>query len=75
MAEAEVQWPRVTAVAEAGAVTRPDFSAEAYTPPTPHLFVPSSFAAYPPQRTEYDAELVLRDPETHIANTWTEVYS
>ncbi|KAI8542705.1 hypothetical protein RHMOL_Rhmol08G0159700 [Rhododendron molle] len=68
-AAAEAQWPRVTAVAEAGTVTRPDLSAEAYVPPTPHLFVPSGFAAYVPRRMEYDAELVLRDPEVHIANT------
>ncbi|KAI8555266.1 hypothetical protein RHMOL_Rhmol05G0161600 [Rhododendron molle] len=63
-AGAEAQWPRVTAVAEAGAVTCPDFLAEAYIPPTPHLFVPSGFAVYAPRPTEYDAELVLRDPKT-----------
>ncbi|KAI8524807.1 hypothetical protein RHMOL_Rhmol13G0178500 [Rhododendron molle] len=71
-AGAEAQGPRVTAVIEVGAVTRPDFSAEAYVPQTPHLFVPSGFAAYLPKRTEYDNELVLRDPEVHIANTWRE---
>ncbi|KAI8542706.1 hypothetical protein RHMOL_Rhmol08G0159800 [Rhododendron molle] len=68
-AGAEAQWPRVKAVAEPGAVIRPAFSAEAYIPPTPHLFVPSGFAAYVPRRTEYDAELMLRDPKTHISNT------
>ncbi|KAI8555143.1 hypothetical protein RHMOL_Rhmol05G0151500 [Rhododendron molle] len=68
-AEAEVQWPRVTAVTEAGVVPRPDFSAEAYVPPTPHPFMPSGFAVYVPKWTEYDDELVLRDPEVHIANT------
>ncbi|KAI8550816.1 hypothetical protein RHMOL_Rhmol06G0136800 [Rhododendron molle] len=47
-AAAEAQWPRVKAVDEAAAVTRPDFSAEAYIPPTPLLFVPSGFAAYVP---------------------------
>ncbi|KAI8563793.1 hypothetical protein RHMOL_Rhmol03G0136700 [Rhododendron molle] len=52
---------------------RPDFSAEAYVPPTPHLFAPSGFAAYVPQRTKYDDEVVLRNPEAHIANTWSEV--
>ncbi|KAI8550789.1 hypothetical protein RHMOL_Rhmol06G0134500 [Rhododendron molle] len=72
-AGAEAQGPQVKAVAEAGAMTRPAFSAEAYIPPTPHLFVLSSFAAFAPRRTEYDAELALRDPETHIANTWTEI--
>ncbi|KAI8568954.1 hypothetical protein RHMOL_Rhmol02G0240900 [Rhododendron molle] len=72
-AGAKVQWPRVTAVAEAGAVGRPDYSSEAYVTPTPHLFAPSGFAAYTPQRTEYNDEIVLRDPEAHIANTWSEV--
>ncbi|KAI8538461.1 hypothetical protein RHMOL_Rhmol09G0105800 [Rhododendron molle] len=72
-ATAETQWPRVKEMDEVGAVTCPAFSAEAYIPPTPHLFVLSGFAAYVPWRTEYDAELVLRDPETHISNTWTEV--
>ncbi|KAI8551022.1 hypothetical protein RHMOL_Rhmol06G0152500 [Rhododendron molle] len=69
---AEVQWPRVTAVADAGAAGRPDYSSEAYVPPTPHLFAPSGFAAYVPQRTEYDDKMVLKDPEVHIANTWSE---
>ncbi|KAI8529967.1 hypothetical protein RHMOL_Rhmol11G0017200 [Rhododendron molle] len=71
-AGAEAQWPRVTTVAEAGTLTSPDFLAEAYVPPTPHLFAPSSFAAYVPQRTEYNDEVVLRDPDAHIANTWSE---
>ncbi|KAI8555090.1 hypothetical protein RHMOL_Rhmol05G0147300 [Rhododendron molle] len=71
-AGAEVQWPRVTAVAEAGAVGRPDYSSETHVPPTPHLFAPSGFVAYVPQRTEYDDEMVLRDLEAHIANTWSE---
>ncbi|KAI8535407.1 hypothetical protein RHMOL_Rhmol10G0171600 [Rhododendron molle] len=73
-ARAEAQWPRVKAVAEAGTMTRPAFSAEAYIPPTPHLFVPSGFAAYVPRRREYDAKIVLKDPKVHIANTWTEAY-
>ncbi|KAI8571928.1 hypothetical protein RHMOL_Rhmol01G0158800 [Rhododendron molle] len=71
-AGAEAVVPRVTAVEEAGAVTRPDFSAKAYVPPTPHLFVPLGFQAYTPRRTKYDAELLLKDPMTHISNTWTE---
>ncbi|KAI8530435.1 hypothetical protein RHMOL_Rhmol11G0058000 [Rhododendron molle] len=68
----EAQGPRVTAVAEATAVKRPDYAAETYTPPIPHLFVPSGFSAYTPQRSEYEDEVVLRDPQTHIANTWSE---
>ncbi|KAI8572564.1 hypothetical protein RHMOL_Rhmol01G0209500 [Rhododendron molle] len=68
----EAQGPRVTAVAEAAAVRRPDYTAEAYTPPVPHLFAPSGFSAYTPQRLEYDDETVLRDPLIHIANTWAE---
>ncbi|KAI8524802.1 hypothetical protein RHMOL_Rhmol13G0178000 [Rhododendron molle] len=68
----EAQGPRVTTVAEAAAVRRPDYTAEAYTPPVPHLFAPSSFSAYTPQRSEYDDEAVLRDPLIHIANTWAE---
>ncbi|KAI8572908.1 hypothetical protein RHMOL_Rhmol01G0237500 [Rhododendron molle] len=71
----EEQGSRVRAVDEAGAMTRPEFSKETYTPPRPHLFVPSGFAGYrPPQQTDYDVELVLRDPTVHIANTWAEVY-
>ncbi|KAI8524694.1 hypothetical protein RHMOL_Rhmol13G0168300 [Rhododendron molle] len=72
-ATAKAQWPRVTAVVEAGAVKQLDYLAEAYVPPTPHLFAPSGFAAYVPQRTEYDDEMVLRDPEAHIVNTWSEL--
>ncbi|KAI8555031.1 hypothetical protein RHMOL_Rhmol05G0142600 [Rhododendron molle] len=71
----EAQGPRVSAVTEVGAMTRPEFSEETYTLPRPHLFVPSGFAGYrPPQQTDYDIELVLRDPQVHIANTWAEVY-
>ncbi|KAI8572473.1 hypothetical protein RHMOL_Rhmol01G0201700 [Rhododendron molle] len=42
----EAQGPRVSAVTEAGAMTRPEFSEETYTPPRPHLFVLSGFAGY-----------------------------
>ncbi|XP_058216837.1 protein MAINTENANCE OF MERISTEMS-like [Rhododendron vialii] len=59
------------AVSEAESLTRVPFTAEGYMPPTPHLFVPSGFAAYKPRRMEYDPELVLRDPETHISSSWT----
>ncbi|KAI8559156.1 hypothetical protein RHMOL_Rhmol04G0151500 [Rhododendron molle] len=70
----EEQGPRVRAVDEAGAMTRPEFSEETYMLPRPHLFVLSGFAWYkPPQQTDYDVELVLRDPRVHIANTWAEV--
>ncbi|KAI8568944.1 hypothetical protein RHMOL_Rhmol02G0239900 [Rhododendron molle] len=69
----ETQGPRVRAVDEAGAMTRPEFSAEAYVPPRPRLFVPSGFAGYKPQQTDYEVELVLRDPRVHIANTWAVV--
>ncbi|KAI8572231.1 hypothetical protein RHMOL_Rhmol01G0181800 [Rhododendron molle] len=70
----EALGPRVSAVAEAGALERPEFSEETYTPPRSHLFVPLGFAGYrPPQQTDYDPELVLRDPGVHIANTWAEV--
>ncbi|KAI8529850.1 hypothetical protein RHMOL_Rhmol11G0006400 [Rhododendron molle] len=66
----EKQGPRVRAMDEASAMTCPEFSEETYTPPRPHLFVPSGFAGYkPPQQTDYDIELVLRDPRVHIANT------
>ncbi|KAI8567561.1 hypothetical protein RHMOL_Rhmol02G0131400 [Rhododendron molle] len=48
----EAQGPRVSAVAEAGALKRPEFSEETYTLPRPHLFVPLGFAGYrPPQQT------------------------
>ncbi|KAI8563789.1 hypothetical protein RHMOL_Rhmol03G0136300 [Rhododendron molle] len=71
----EAQGLRVSAVAEAGALKRPEFSEETYTLPRPHLFVPLGFAGYrPPQQTDYDPELILRDPGVHIANTWAEVY-
>ncbi|KAI8524813.1 hypothetical protein RHMOL_Rhmol13G0179100 [Rhododendron molle] len=69
----EAQRPRMSAMTEAGAMMRPEFSEETYTLPRPHLFVPSGFAGYrPPQQTDYDLELVLRDPRVHIANTWVE---
>ncbi|KAI8542675.1 hypothetical protein RHMOL_Rhmol08G0156900 [Rhododendron molle] len=68
----EAQGPRVTAVAEAATMRRPNYVAETYTPSTPHLLIPSGFSAYTPQRSEYDDETVLRDPQTHIANTWAE---
>ncbi|KAI8571947.1 hypothetical protein RHMOL_Rhmol01G0160400 [Rhododendron molle] len=70
----EAQGPKVSAVAEAGALKCPEFSEETYTLPRSHLVVPSGFAGYkPPQQTDYDLELVLRDPGVHIANTWAEV--
>ncbi|KAI8568369.1 hypothetical protein RHMOL_Rhmol02G0193100 [Rhododendron molle] len=69
----EAQGPRVSAVAEAGALKRPEFSEKTYTLPRPHLFVPLGFAGYrPPQQTDYDPELILRDPGVHIATTWAE---
>ncbi|KAI8555067.1 hypothetical protein RHMOL_Rhmol05G0145900 [Rhododendron molle] len=71
----EALGPRVTAVAEAAAARRPDYTSETYVPPIPHLFVPSGISAYMPQRLEYDDETVLRDPLIHIANTWAEVIS
>lgn len=74
-AGAEAMVPRVTAVTEATNMTRPPFSVKAYILPMPHLFVPSGFQAYKPRRTEYDAKLVLRDPETHISSSWTKVHS
>ncbi|KAI8559683.1 hypothetical protein RHMOL_Rhmol04G0192900 [Rhododendron molle] len=73
-AEEEQSRPRVRAVDEAEAIKRPVFSAEAYIPPRPHLFVPSGFAGYKPPQIDYSDELVLRDPGVHVANTWTEVY-
>jgi hypothetical protein len=74
-ARAEAVWPRVAAVVETGRLTRPRFSAEEYIPPTPHLFVPSGYTAYVPQRSDYDIELVLRDRSVHISTTWAEVHS
>ncbi|KAI8559737.1 hypothetical protein RHMOL_Rhmol04G0197600 [Rhododendron molle] len=69
----EAQGPRVSAVVVAGALKRPEFSEESYTLQRPHLFVPLGFAGYrPPQQTDYDPELILRDPGVHIANTWAE---
>ncbi|KAI8559670.1 hypothetical protein RHMOL_Rhmol04G0191600 [Rhododendron molle] len=69
----EAQRPRVSAVAEAGALKRPEFSEGTYMPPRPHLFVPLGFAGYrPPQQADYDPELILRDPGVHIATTWAE---
>ncbi|KAI8535881.1 hypothetical protein RHMOL_Rhmol10G0209000 [Rhododendron molle] len=71
----EALGPRVTAVAEAASVKRPDYTSETYMPPIPHLFVPSGFSAYTPQRLEYDDETVLRDSLVHIANTWAELWA
>ncbi|KAI8555359.1 hypothetical protein RHMOL_Rhmol05G0168700 [Rhododendron molle] len=72
-ARAEAELPRVPAATVAAGLKRGPFSATAYVPLTPHLFVPLGFQAYKPQRPDYDAELVLRDPETHISRTWIEV--
>ncbi|KAI8571948.1 hypothetical protein RHMOL_Rhmol01G0160500 [Rhododendron molle] len=44
----EAQGPRVTAVAEAATMRRPNYAVETYTPPTPHLLIPSGFSAYTP---------------------------
>lgn len=74
-ARAEAELPRQTAVRMVKATTRAAFSAMAYVPPTPHLFVPSGFNAYRPWQTDYEAKLVLRDPTAHISMTWTEVYA
>ncbi|XP_058214656.1 uncharacterized protein LOC131326078 [Rhododendron vialii] len=68
-AGARVYGPKVTAVIEAESLTRVPFTAEEYMPPTPHLFMPSGFAVYRPQRMEYDPKLILRDPETHILSS------
>ncbi|KAI8530044.1 hypothetical protein RHMOL_Rhmol11G0023900 [Rhododendron molle] len=69
----EAQGPRVSAVAETGAMKCLEFSEETYMLSRQHLFVPSGFAGYrPPQQTDYDLELVLKDPRVHIANTWAE---
>lgn len=70
-ARAKAELPRVPAATVAVGLERVPFSAAAYMPPTPHLFVLSGFLAYKPQGPNYDAELVLRDPETHISRTWT----
>ncbi|KAI8572319.1 hypothetical protein RHMOL_Rhmol01G0188600 [Rhododendron molle] len=69
----ETLGPRVTTVAEVAAARWPDYTAEPYTPPVPHLFVPLGFSVYTPQRSEYDDEIMLRDHLIHIANTWVEV--
>ncbi|KAI8542662.1 hypothetical protein RHMOL_Rhmol08G0155600 [Rhododendron molle] len=61
-AGAKAMMPRVTVMEEVGAMTCPDFLEEAYMPSTLHLFMLSGLAAYMPQRSEYDAKLVLRDP-------------
>ncbi|XP_058211605.1 B3 domain-containing protein Os03g0622100-like [Rhododendron vialii] len=70
---ARVHGPRVTAVSEAESLTRAPFSVEGYRPPIPHLFVPSGLAAYRPRQAEYDPELILRGPDTHISSSWAEV--
>lgn len=73
-ARANAELPRRTTMAMAKATERVPFSAMAYVPHTPHLFVPSGLKAYKPKRTDYEAELVLRDLATHIPRTWIEVY-
>ncbi|KAI8550660.1 hypothetical protein RHMOL_Rhmol06G0124700 [Rhododendron molle] len=70
----EAQGPRVSAVTKAATMMRPEFLEETYTLPRPHLFVLSGFAGYRPQQTDYDVELVLRDPRVHIVNIWAEVH-
>lgn len=73
-ARAEVELPRLPAATVVAGMERAAFLASAYMPPTPLLFVPSGFAAHRPRRIDYDAELVLRDPEVHISRTWIKVY-
>lgn len=73
-ARAEAELPRQSVVTVAAATKRAAYSVTVYVPPTPHLFVPSGFATYRPRRTDYKAELVLRDPTAHISMTWAEVY-
>lgn len=53
---------------------RAEFVAETYTPPEPHIFIPSGVDSYMPRQESYDAELVLRDLEEHLARTWAQVY-
>lgn len=48
-ARAEAELPRRSVETVATGMERAKFSATAYVPPTPHLFVPSDFAAYRPQ--------------------------
>lgn len=74
-AKAEAEWPRRTAMTVAKATAHATFLAAAYVPPTPHLFVRSGLKAYKLQQTDYEAELVLKDPTAHISITWTEVYA
>lgn len=52
---------------------RAEFVAKTYAPPESHMFVPSGFVHYVPQREDYDSELVLRDSEVHLSATWTKV--
>lgn len=53
---------------------RVEIGAETYTLSEPHVFVPSGFDHYVPQRDDYDFELVLRDPTEHLSVTWTAVH-
>lgn len=76
-AQVDAAWAQESAVAMAKAralVEHVEFVAETYTPPEPHVFVPSGFDNYVPQRDDYDPKLVLRDPTEHLTVTWAEVY-
>lgn len=76
-AQADAAWAQESAVALAKAraeMTRAEFVAETYTPPEPHVFIPSGFDSYQLRWDEYDPELVLRDPTEHLSVTWAEVY-
>lgn len=54
--------------------TRADFVAETYSPPEPHVFIPSRFDHYEPRREDYDPKLVLREPTEHLSVSWAEVH-
>lgn len=70
----EMMGPRIPAVEETRRWERPAFDADAYILPEPHLIDPSGFDPYIWRCEEYDPDLILRDPESHLSRTWTTVY-
>ncbi|KAI8555035.1 hypothetical protein RHMOL_Rhmol05G0143000 [Rhododendron molle] len=72
-AQEEAAWAQESAVALAESRakdTRPEFVAKMYMPQEPYIFIPFGFDSYMPRQEHYDSELVLRDPEVHMARTW-----
>ncbi|KAI8562214.1 hypothetical protein RHMOL_Rhmol03G0017300 [Rhododendron molle] len=77
VAQEEGLWMNEVAVTLANVIkgeARRAFVAETYTPPEPHVFIPSGAEGYHPLRRDYNEEDVLRDRDRHLSRGWAQVY-